>query len=188
MGVFLEWIEEDREAFQKGKIDFIGVNYYSSSVGHYDNEDGEEALFGGVQNPYLEKSKWGWAIDPEGLRYLLNAVYRLYGKPIMVTENGLGAVDILEDGNVINDDYRIDYLEKHLKQLKLAVEEDFVECFGYLMWGPIDLVSATTGEMKKRYGFIYVDKNDDGTGTGKRYRKKSFEWYKNVIRTSGEEL
>lgn len=188
MGVFLEWIEEDREAFQKGKIDFIGVNYYSSSVGHYDNEDGEEALFGGVQNPYLEKSKWGWAIDPEGLRYLLNAVYRLYGKPIMVTENGLGAVDILETGNTINDNYRIDYLEKHLKQLKLAVEEDFVECFGYLMWGPIDLVSATTGEMKKRYGFIYVDKNDDGTGTGKRYRKKSFEWYKNVIRTNGEEL
>lgn len=187
MGIYLKWVEEDKKAFEEGKIDFIGINYYSSSVGHSE-EEGEETLFGGVQNPYLKKSKWGWAIDPEGLRYLINAVYRLYGKPIIITENGLGAVDILKEDKTVDDEYRIEYLKAHLEQLKLAVEEDYVECFGYLMWGPIDLVSATTGEMKKRYGFIYVDKNDDGTGDGQRYRKKSFEWFKKVIATNGENL
>ena len=141
-----------------------------------------------MQNPYLELSKWGWSIDPKGLRYLLNAVYRMYNKPVMVTENGLGAVDVLEEDHTIHDDYRIDYLSKHLQQLKLSVEEDGVDCFGYLMWGPIDLVSATTGEMKKRYGFIYVDKNDDGSGTMGRFKKDSFYWYQKVIASKGREL
>lgn len=188
MGIVLEGLEEDREDFRKGTLDFIGVNYYSSSVGHCEEMEGEETLFGGVQNPYLEQSKWGWAIDPQGLRYLLNAVYRMYGKPIMVTENGLGAVDVCGTDHTVHDDYRIAYLSRHLKELKLAVEEDGVDCFGYLMWGPIDLVSATTGEMKKRYGFIYVDKNDDQTGTLNRYEKDSFHWFKRVIATNGENL
>lgn len=188
MGISLEGVDEDRASFATGIIDFIGINYYSSSVGHHDGENSEETLFGGVQNPFLEQSSWGWAIDPKGLRYLLNAVYRKYGKPVIVTENGLGAVDILNEDNTVNDDYRIEYLKLHLAQLKLAVEEDDVECFGYLMWGPIDLVSATTGEMKKRYGFIYVDQNDDGSGTGNRYTKDSFYWFQETIRSNGENL
>ena len=104
--------------------------------------------------------------------------------PIIITENGLGAIDHLETDGTIQDDYRIEYIEQHIEQVKKAIVEDYVECFGYLTWGPIDLVSATTGEMKKRYGFIYVDKNDDGTGTFTRIKKKSFNWYQNVIRTT----
>lgn len=188
MGIVLPHIAEDMEDFYQGSIDFIGVNYYSSSVGHHDEKNEEETLFGGVQNPFLEKSKWGWSIDPEGLRYLLNAVYRLYGKPIIVTENGLGAEDVLEEDGKIHDPYRIDYLKQHLYQLKLAIEEDGVDCFGYLMWGPIDLISATTGEMKKRYGFIYVEQEEDGTGSGKRYKKDSYSWFQSVIHTNGEIL
>lgn len=188
MGIILEGLKEDQEDFEKGTLDFIGVNYYSSRVGHCEEMEGDETLFGGVQNPYLEQSKWGWSIDPKGLRYLLNAVYRMYAKPLIVTENGLGAMDRLEADQTIHDDYRIDYLAKHLQQLKLAVEEDGVECFGYLMWGPVDLVSATTGEMKKRYGFVYVDKNDDQTGTLQRHKKDSFYWYQKVIASNGEEL
>lgn len=114
----------------------------------------------------------------------MNAVYQMYEKPVIITENGLGAVDILKEDKTIDDDYRIEYLKAHLEQMQLAIEKDYVDCFGYLMWGPIDLVSATTGEMKKRYGFIYVDLNDDETGTGKRYPKKSFEWYKNIIKNN----
>lgn len=188
MGISLDIESEDEYYFKNGTIDFIGVNYYSSSVGHNDEIGGEETLFGGIQNPYLEKSKWGWSIDPTGLRYLLNDVYQRYEKPIIVTENGIGAVDVLNDDNTVDDDYRIEYLEKHLEQLKLAIDEDNIECFGYLMWGPIDLVSATTGEMKKRYGFIYVDINDDGSGSGKRYPKKSFYWFKNVIKSNNIEI
>lgn len=185
----LEISNEDKESFYNGKLDFIGLNYYSTSVAHYEGDDnGEETLFGGGQNPYLEKSKWGWSIDPIGLRYLLNYVYRRYELPIIVSENGLGAMDKVEADGSINDDYRIDYLNQHLIQLKKAAEEDGVECFGYLMWGSIDLVSATTGEMKKRYGFIYVDKQDDGTGDYSRKKKKSFDWYKEVIESNGESL
>ena len=185
----LEISNEDKESFYNGKLDFIGVNYYSTSVAHYEgDDDGEETLFGGVQNPYLEKSKWGWSIDPIGLRYLLNYVYRKYELPIIVSENGLGAMDKVEEDGSINDDYRIDYLNQHLIQLKKAAEEDGVDCFGYLMWGPIDLISATTGEMKKRYGFIYVDKQDDGTGDYSRKKKKSFDWFKEVIESNGESL
>ena len=187
-GINIEITLEDKKAFQEGKLDFIGMNYYSSSVAQYEGDDNnEETLFGGVQNPYLQQSKWGWAIDPIGLRYLLNYTYRKYGLPIMITENGLGAVDELVDGKV-HDDYRIDYLKQHLSEMKKAIVEDHVECIGYLMWGPIDLVSATTGEMKKRYGFIYVNKYDDGTGDLSRLPKDSFYWYQHVIETQGEEL
>lgn len=180
--IHLTITDEDVQAFADGKIDFMGLNYYSSSVAHYEGDDeSEETLFGGVQNPYLEQSKWGWAIDPIGLRYLLNYVYRRYQLPIIITENGLGAVDEVNENGEVNDDYRIEYIGKHIEQIKKAVIEDHVECFGYLTWGPIDLVSATTGEMKKRYGFIYVDKHDDGTGTLARKKKKSFNWYQKII-------
>lgn len=189
LGIHIEITKEDEKAFAEGKIDFIGMNYYSSGVAKYEGDDGEEeTLFGGVQNPYLEKSKWGWAVDPIGLRYVLNYTYRKYGLPIIVTENGLGAMDTLNSDGTVHDEYRINYLERHLSELKKSVIDDKVECFGYLMWGPIDLVSATTGEMKKRYGFIYVDKDDNGSGDLTRYRKDSFDWYKNVISTNGENL
>lgn len=187
-GIKLELTEEDKKSFRDGVLDFIGLNYYSSSVAKYDgDEDEEETLFGGVQNPYLKQSKWGWAIDPVGLRYVLNYTYRKYGLPIIITENGIGAIDKVVDGQ-IHDEYRIEYLKAHLIEMKKAILEDHVECIGYLMWGPIDLVSATTGEMKKRYGFIYVDKNDDGTGDLSRTPKDSFFWYQHIIKTQGKEL
>lgn len=188
IGIDLHISEEDQRAFKEGTIDFIGLNYYFSGVAHYEGESAEETLFGYAQNPYLEKSKWGWAIDPIGLRYILNYTYRRYGLPIMITENGLGEIDQLEEGNVVHDDYRIAYLREHFIEMKKAVEEDYVDLIGYLMWGPIDLVSASTGEMRKRYGFIYVDRNDDGSGSNQRYRKDSFYWYAGVIKSNGESL
>ena len=178
--------KEDKNAFKKGSLDFIGMNYYASSVAeHEGTKASKSALFGGVQNPFLETSKWGWAIDPIGLRYLMNYTYRKYGLPIMITENGLGAIDEVTDNGEIHDDYRIEYLTKHIEEVRKAVGEDQVDCLGYLTWAPIDLVSATTGEMKKRYGFIYVDKQDDGTGSYARLKKDSFNWYKNIIETNG---
>ncbi|MBP9478523.1 MAG: family 1 glycosylhydrolase [Sebaldella sp.] len=183
-GINLMITEEDKNSFAEGKIDFIGLNYYSSSVAHHEDDEGDEkTLFGGVQNTYLEKSKWGWSIDPIGLRYILNYVYRRYGLPIIITENGLGAVDEIDENGNIDDIYRIEFLQKHIEQIKKAVIEDYVECFGYLTWGPIDLVSATTGEMKKRYGFIYVDKHDNCEGTLERKKKKSFYWYQKLIQS-----
>ncbi|MCU4716175.1 family 1 glycosylhydrolase [Bacillus cereus] len=188
-GIVLNISESDKETFNQGKLDFIGMNYYASSVAEYEGADeGKSALFGGLQNPFLEASKWGWTIDPIGLRYLLNYTYRKYELPIIITENGFGAVDeISSDGNIL-DDYRIEYLSKHIKELKKAVEIDQVECFGYLTWAPIDLVSATTGQMSKRYGFIYIDLDDEGNGTFERKRKKSFDWFSRVIQTNGEDL
>ncbi len=188
-GISLEITEADRVAFREGTLDFIGLNYYASAVSSAVKEEGaQEAMFGGELNPYLEKSDWGWTIDPIGLRYLMNFVYRKYQKPIIICENGLGAADEVSETGEIRDDYRIDYLGKHLGQLKKAVLEDGVECFGYLMWAPIDLVSATTGEMKKRYGFIYVDKHDDGSGDLSRKPKASYYWYKEMIASNGENL
>lgn len=184
----LENQPQDIEDFAKGSIDFIGLNYYMSSISEPIKPlEGEVALFGGIQNPYLEQSKWGWGIDPTGIRYVMNYLYKKHELPIIITENGLGAVDQVEDG-AVHDEYRIDYLEKHIKTVKQAMEEDFVECFGYLTWGPIDLVSATTGEMSKRYGFIYVDLDNEGKGSLNRSKKDSFDWYKNVIASNGETL
>ena len=152
---------------------------------------GEGNLLGGVPNPYLKASDWGWQIDPEGLRYILNFFYDRYQKPLFIVENGLGAVDELivdENGNkTVNDDYRIKYLNDHLVQVAEALE-DGVDLMGYTTWGCIDLVSASTAELKKRYGFIYVDRNDDGTGTLERFKKKSFHWYKELIKTNGKSL
>jgi 6-phospho-beta-glucosidase len=187
-GIQLTVSPEDQRAFQDGKIDFIGLNYYFSSVSIPENSQPDNiTLYGGMQNPYLTKSQWGWAIDAVGLRYTMNYLYRKYGLPLMITENGLGAKDEMI-GQEIEDDYRIQYIGSHIEQMKLAMEEDHVECLGYLTWGPIDLVSATTGQMSKRYGFIYVDLDDEGRGTFARFKKKSFYWYKNVIGTNGENV
>ena len=189
----IQWGEKDREIL-KNTVDFISFSYYMSSCATADPEKniaGKGNLIGGVPNPYLKASDWGWQIDPEGLRYILNQLYDRYQKPLFIVENGLGAVDKLiidENGNkTVNDDYRINYLNDHLVQVAEAIE-DGVEVMGYTSWGCIDLVSASTAELKKRYGFIYVDRNDDGTGTMDRYRKKSFHWYKDVIETNGGSL
>ncbi len=138
----------------------------------------------GLSNPYLEANEWGWQIDPQGLRYYLNEVYGRYEVPIMIVENGLGFNDEFVD-NTVHDEYRIDYLRKHIEQMQLAIDEDGVDLIGYTMWGCIDLVSAGTGEMKKRYGFIYVDMDDLGNGSLNRYPKDSFYWYKQVIEANG---
>lgn len=179
----------DLEILKEGKVDFYTLSYYMSSCVSND-PDAEQTtgnfLFG-VKNPYLEASEWGWQIDPDGLKYLLIEVYNRYEVPIMVVENGLGAIDKLEDDKTIHDDYRIDYLRKHIKAMSEAVDEG-VDLRGYTPWGCIDLISASTGEMAKRYGFIYVDKQDDGSGDLERYKKDSFYWYKKVIASNGEDL
>ncbi len=178
----------------KNTVDFISFSYYLSVCATANPEKnimGEGNLLGGVPNPYLKASDWGWQIDPEGLRYILNYFYDRYQKPLFIVENGLGAVDELitdENGNkTVNDDYRIKYLNDHLVQVAEAIE-DGVDLIGYTTWGCIDLVSASTAELKKRYGFIYVDRNDDGTGTLERFKKKSFHWYKELIKTNGKSL
>ncbi len=141
-----------------------------------------------VENPYISATEWGWAIDPVGLRYSLDVLYERYEKPLFIVENGFGAVDIKNEDGSCDDSDRIKYLKAHIEEMKKAVEIDGVDLMGYTPWGCIDLVSFTTGEMKKRYGFIYVDRNDDGSGTNERSRKKSFYWYKKVIESNGEEL
>ena len=145
----------------------------------------------GISNPALKASQWGWQIDPKGLRYVLNCLWDRYQKPLFIVENGLGALDTLVKGDdgvwTVDDEYRIDYLREHILQMKEAVE-DGVNLMGYTTWGCIDLVSASTAELRKRYGFIYVDRNDDGSGSLARYRKKSFYWYKKVIESNGSEL
>lgn len=187
-------MEENDAEILKNTVDFISFSYYMSACSSADKntmKEGAGNIITGVSNPYLKSSDWGWQIDPEGLRYMLNVLYDRYQKPLFIVENGLGAVDKLvtdENGNkTVNDDYRIKYLNDHLVQVKEAIL-DGVELMGYTTWGCIDLVSASTAELKKRYGFIYVDRNDDGTGTLERYRKKSFYWYKDVIKTNGENL
>ncbi len=144
--------------------------------------------FDKVEEPYLEESDWGWAIDPTGMRVALNYLYDRYQIPLFIVENGLGAFDKVEEDGSINDDYRIDYLRKHIKAMDDAINIDGVDLMGYTPWGCIDLVSASTGEMAKRYGFIYVDKYDDGTGDYSRKEKKSFNWYKKVIASNGTDL
>ncbi len=186
--------EPGDEEILKNTVDFISFSYYMSICDTADLEKqakGQGNLLGGVPNPYLKASEWGWQIDPKGLRYVLNYYYDRYQKPLFIVENGLGAVDQLvkgPDGELtVEDDYRIDYMREHLLQAEEAVK-DGVELMGYTSWGCIDLVSASTAELKKRYGFIYVDRNDDGSGTLNRYKKKSFYWYKDVIATNGEAL
>lgn len=179
----------DLEVLKRGTVDFYTFSYYMSNCVSTDPnvESVGGNLSNGLKNPYLKASDWGWQIDAKGLRTTLNKIYNRYQIPLMVVENGFGAVDVIEEDGSINDDYRIDYLRDHIKEMKEAIE-DGVDLIGYTTWGCIDLVSAGTGEMKKRYGFIYVDKNNDGTGTLNRYKKKSFDWYKKVIESNGEEI
>lgn len=188
-GITIKMEPGDAEILKQGTVDFYTLSYYMSNVisGDPEANKGEGNLIAGGKNPYLESSDWGWQIDPQGLRYSLNEIYDRYRIPLMVVENGLGAKDEIEADGSINDDYRIDYLRKHISEMKKAVE-DGVDLMGYTPWGCIDLVSASTGEMAKRYGFIYVEKYDDGTGTLARRKKKSFDWYKNVIESNGENL
>lgn len=179
----------DLEIIKEGCVDYYTFSYYMSNCASTDPELEKTSgnLMGGAKNPYLESSDWGWQIDPKGLRYTLNELYGRYEIPLMVVENGLGAYDKKEEDGSIQDEYRISYLQKHIEQMREAVA-DGVDLMGYTPWGCIDLVSASTGEMAKRYGFIYVEKYDDGTGDLSRKKKKSFDWYKKVIETNGEVL
>ena len=191
--VHLDITEQDLIDLAEGPVDFYTFSYYQSScvTTHLGAETTAGNMTIGAKNPYLEASDWGWQIDPKGLRYILEVMYDRYEKPMMIVENGLGAFDELvegEDGQLtVHDPYRIDYLREHIKEMEIAIEHG-VDLIGYTTWGCIDLVSAGTGEMRKRYGFIYVDKNDDGTGSYARYKKDSFDWYKKVIATNGADL
>ena len=194
MGLDLGITEEDRRILRENTVDYVSFSYYSSRCITTQEGVGETTgnAFKGTRNPYLKVSEWGWQIDPLGLRITLNSLYDRYQKPLFIVENGLGAKDeLVEDGQgsyTVDDQYRIDYLRAHIQAFKQAVEEDGVELLGYTPWGCIDLVSASTGEMAKRYGFIYVDRDNQGNGSLKRYKKRSFEWYKKMIASNGEEL
>ncbi len=188
-GINITMEEDDAKLLKEGCVDFYTFSYYMSNCVAKESKEAKSTgnIAGGLKNPYLKASDWGWQIDPKGLRYTLNEIYARYEIPLMVVENGLGAYDKVEDDGSIHDSYRIDYLREHIAQMKEAVM-DGVDLLGYTPWGCIDLVSASTGEMAKRYGFIFVDKYDDGTGTLARKKKDSFDWYKNVITTNGEAL
>lgn len=190
-GLVLDIRPEDLEAIKEGCVDYIGFSYYMSfTVKHrddnpeYDYREGRDR----VENPYVKASQWGWPIDPEGLRYTMNWLYDRYGLPLFIVENGFGAYDQKGEDGMIHDGYRIEYLKAHIEAMKRCVEQDGVDLMGYTPWGCIDLVSAGTGEMEKRYGFIYVDKDNQGKGTGERSRKESFYWFQKVIQSNGEEL
>ncbi|MBM7687477.1 6-phospho-beta-glucosidase [Enterococcus ureilyticus] len=187
----LDITEEDKKVLQAGTVDYYTFSYYMTTCITDDLEKRDDKtggnLFGGVSNEYLETSDWGWQIDPVGLRYTLNQIYSRYEIPLMVVENGLGAFDEVKTDGSINDDYRIDYFKHHIIEMDKAID-DGVDLIGYTPWGCIDLISAGTGEMSKRYGFIYVDRDDEGHGSLDRSRKKSFHWYKKVIESNGENL
>ncbi|RGI32219.1 6-phospho-beta-glucosidase [Melissococcus sp. OM08-11BH] len=190
-GITLPIQEGDLELLKEHTVDFVSFSYYSSRLQSTDpavNEQTSGNIFESLKNPYLESSEWGWQIDPLGLRITLNDLYDRYQKPLFIVENGLGAVDTPDENGYVADDYRIEYLAEHIKAMRDAVEIDGVDLLGYTTWGCIDLVSAGTGEMKKRYGFIYVDRDNEGNGTLNRSKKKSFDWYKKVIATNGEDL
>ena len=181
----------DTELLKNNTVDYIGFSYYSSRTTSTDPEVQKNMtsgnVFGSIANPYLAKSEWGWTIDPKGIRITANQLHDRYQKPLFVVENGFGANDIPNANGEINDDYRIDYLKRHIAEMGEAIE-DGVNIIGYTSWGPIDIVSASTGEMKKRYGYIYVDRDNEGKGTLKRSKKKSFAWYQKVIASNGVKL
>ncbi len=185
-GVWLEISDEDAKILKEGTVDFVSFSYYSSTTATDDPNVPIAAgnMMRGPANPYLKNSEWGWTIDPEGLRYYMNELYDRYQKPLFCVENGLGAMDRLEEDGSIHDPYRIEYLKGHIKAMKGAID-DGVELMGYTSWGCTDLISASTGELEKRYGFVYVDQ---ASGTYDRYRKDSFYYYKEVIATNGENV
>ena len=188
-GIHIEMQPGDAAILKEGCVDFVSCSYYMTMTESVDpnaeRTPGNTVL--GVKNPYLPTSDWGWQIDPKGLRYSLIELYDRYRKPLMVVENGLGAKDVVEADGSIHDSYRIDYFRQHIAQMREAVDEG-VELLAYTSWAPIDLISASTNQMSKRYGFIYVDQDDEGHGTLARSRKDSFYWYKKVIATNGEDL
>ena len=190
-GITVPFKDGDVEILADYPVDFISFSYYNSrlTAANPENIPGIEGnAQSGLKNPYLQASDWGWQIDPVGLRVTMNSIYDRYQKPLFIVENGLGAVDVPDEAGYVEDDYRIEYLRLHLEQMIKAVNEDGIDLMGYTAWSAIDLVSNSTGEMKKRYGFVYVDRDNAGVGTLKRTPKKSFYWYKNVIATNGREL
>ena len=177
--------DSDEEILREGQLDFISFSYYRSNT----TKAGDDWFnVGGSTNPYLKETPWGWPVDPLGLRHVMNEIYDRIQKPIFIVENGMGAIDELDENGIVQDDYRIDYLRDHLQAMADAIIIDGVECLGYTMWGPVDLVSLSTGEMKKRYGFIYVDMDDKGNGSLKRTPKKSYAWMKEIIASNGAKL
>lgn len=190
-GLNIEMEPGDAEILKNHTVDYIGFSYYSSRTTSTDPEVQKNMtsgnVFGSIANPYLAKSEWGWTIDPKGMRITANQLHDRYQKPLFVVENGFGANDVPDANGEINDDYRIDYLKRHVAQMGEAIE-DGVNILGYTSWGPIDIVSASSGEMKKRYGYIYVDRDNEGEGTLKRSKKKSFAWYQKVIQSNGVDL
>ena len=193
-GISLDIRPGERELLQEHTVDFVSLSYYVSTCAAAKGTEATQAgdLFTGVVNPYLPASDWGWQIDPQGLRVILNTFWDKFQKPLFIVENGIGATDELvfdaEKGQwTVEDEYRIDYLKKHLLAVEEALEEG-IPVLGYTIWGCIDLVSASTAQMSKRYGVIYVDRHDDGSGTLARYKKKSFYWYKKVIASNGAAL
>ena len=191
--IHFEVTDEDKEIL-KNTVDFISFSYYMSYCATADEEKNIQSrgnILSAVKNPYLKESEWGWQVDPQGLRYILNQFYDRYQLPLFIVENGFGANDkllLMENGQyTVKDDDRIAYLRDHLLQVKEAIK-DGVDVIGYTSWGPIDLVSNSTGEVRKRYGYVYVDVDDEGKGTKNRYRKKSFYWYKKIIASNGESL
>lgn len=190
-GFSIDCTEKDLEILRGGCVDYVGFSYYMSYTTEYREHLPEYAFCERddlIPNPYVEQSDWGWQIDPVGLRYALNWLTDRYDVPLFIVENGLGAYDQEDADGMICDDYRIDYLKRHIEEMKKAIDQDGVRLMGYTPWGCIDLVSAGTGEMDKRYGFIYVDKHNDGNGDLSRKPKKSFYWYKKVIASNGEDL
>lgn len=188
-GYHLTFKAGDDVILKAGKVDYLAFSYYNSSVST-SRKDAEKTggnFMNSVKNPYLKESEWGWPIDPVGLRVVLNQLYDRYQLPLFIVENGLGAIDELTPEGTIEDDYRIEYLAEHIREMVKAVDLDGVDLWGYTPWGCIDIISAGTGEMKKRYGFIYVDLDDQGQGSFKRIKKKSFAWYKKVIASNGED-
>jgi len=190
-GIELDITEQDKEDL-KNTVDFVSFSYYMSVCESADSaaESGPGNIMGGIPNPTLEASEWGWQIDPQGLRVVMNDYWERWQKPLFIVENGIGAKDLLVevDGvKTVQDDYRIDYMNDHLVQVREAIA-DGAQVMGYTSWGCIDVVSASTAQLSKRYGFIYVDRNDDGTGTLDRYKKKSFGWYQDVIESNGATL
>lgn len=194
-GIQVPILDGDEEILKNGTIDYLAFSYYMSTTVDSQkevDEDQESAVHGSlthdVENPYIQSSDWGWAIDPVGLRYVLNRLWDRYQIPLFIVENGFGAIDHVEEDGSIHDEERIDYLRAHIKEMEKAINYDGVELMGYTPWGIIDIVSFTTGEMKKRYGMIYVDRDNEGNGTLERKKKDSFDWFKRVIESNGKEL
>ncbi|OJF94680.1 6-phospho-beta-glucosidase [Alkalibacterium sp. 20] len=189
-GYDIDYSQEDLEILKEGTVDYIGFSYYMSTAvttlaGIKGTPIRDYPYAKVVSNPHVKANDWGWQIDPDGLRYTLNTVYQRYNKPLFIVENGMGAYDTIEEDGKIHDDYRVSYLEAHIQAMFQAVKEDGVELMGYTPWGVIDIVSFGSGEMEKRYGFIHVDKDNQGNGTLKRRKKESFVWYQNVIEQNG---